>query len=881
MRGKIQQGNSHYEHELADKIEECLTGDQCEILDKLSLEIFQFLAQIDHGYRPSKRILAALKLVTKIMLRDKYGLISPKVVNSITSLPLCLDKLSNLNYLDLSFTKIRSLGHSLYGLNNLNYLDLSYSQICIIGDSLYGLHNLQSLDLHNTQIHSLGDSLKDLNELRRLNLSGLMLDQIPQSLVNIAVSMSKMQKEFERNESIFVHNGSFDYGINLSGTHLGKQSIELFQQPLSFIQEQYAEIKQSGSEVLHEAKVVFLGDGNVGKTHTIRRLLNDGALTEKNGAAIQTKQTPDIDVNSYVTKWNGETPHIKIWDFGGQVQMHSMHRCFLTDKTCYVIILSTRTGDPTRQAYYWLKTIQGVRIGSQIILAVNHFSEGEEPEVDIRELRNAFGLQLEEPIHYNAKCDTPEQFQLLQYTILKKATELPIYKHEFSKKAAGIRRTLEKKNEPFISRSDYLSICEENGLDDPNSQRNLLEFFNALGFCFTYCQKGLGTKELENYHVLDPKWLFYGMYRILNLKEHGIVDNGVVNIQGLVDVLNKSMGMKNVPTKYDRAYTTENFDYILEIMRSQELSYPVSTREEFIPATCANPTPEKLWPEYDPGLWDSIVSIEFRYGDFLPDYILHKLMVNCMQNGIGLEQVWHTGMACRLFDGNLGAVVRMNIGCTKFIVDTYSRGNHHPSEFLSPLRKKLYQENQLPEEYVIVKERYHATEFPIDFLLSARMKGKRIVAAGKDEYREYNTIEILRTVMTDEEIETKIRSKRDVEVIKMDINVNGGIAQVNVAKENATINATQNNGYDTMQVEQLENLILRIVETRPDDLTPEEQEQFNDNIEVIRSEAKSTTPRKSFVRIALKGLEAINGTIQFSAAVTQLIQFLNTIMPKG
>lgn len=677
-------------------------------------------------------------------------------------------------------------------MNNLHHLDLSYSQICIIGDSLYGLYNLQSLDLHDTQIYSLGDSLKDLNKLRRLNLSGLTLDQIPQSIVNLAVSMSKTSKEHEGNNSVFVLDGSFDYGINLSGTHLWKQTIELFQQPLSFIQEQYAEIKQSGSEVLHEAKVVFLGDGNVGKTHTIRRLLNDGALTEKNGSVIQTKQTPDIDVNSYITKWNGENPHIKIWDFGGQVQMHSMHRCFLTDKTCYVIILSTRTGDPTRQAYYWLKTIQGVRQDSQIILAVNHFSEGEEPKVDIRELRNAFGLQLEEPIHYNAKCDTPEQFQILRHTILKKTTELPIYKHVFSQKAASIRRALERMNEPFISRKDYLSICAENGLDDPDSQRNLLGFFNALGFCFTYYQKGLSTKDLENYHVLDPKWLFYGMYRILNLKELGIVDNGVVNIQGLVDVLNRSMGMKNVPSKYDRAYTIENFNYILEIMRNQELSYPVSKREEFIPATCANPTPEKLWPEYDPHLWDSIVSIEFRYGDFLPGYILHKLMVNCMQNNIGLEQVWHTGMTCRLFDGNLGAVVRMNIGCTKFIVDTYSRGTHHPSEFLSPLREKLYQEKQLPEEYVIVKERYYATEFPIDFLLSAWMKGKRIVAAGKDEYREYNTIEILRTVMNDKEIETKIRNKRDVEVTKIDINVNGGIAQVSVATDNATINATQN-----------------------------------------------------------------------------------------
>lgn len=113
------------------------------------------------------------------------------------------------------------------------------------------------------------------------------------------------------------------------------------------------------------------------------------------------------------------------------------------------------------------------------------------------------------------------------------------------------------------------------------------------------------------------------------------------------------------------------------------------------------------------------------------------------------------------------------------------------------------------------------------------------------------------------------------EDIKYMINVNGGVAQVNVANDNSTVNATQNIDINTMQ---LETLISKIMDLLPGNLSGEEIEQINDNIDVIRTEIRSQTPRKGFIKTALRGLQVINGTVQFSSAVASLVQFVVQIL---
>ncbi len=109
---------------------------------------------------------------------------------------------------------------------------------------------------------------------------------------------------------------------------------------------------------------------------------------------------------------------------------------------------------------------------------------------------------------------------------------------------------------------------------------------------------------------------------------------------------------------------------------------------------------------------------------------------------------------------------------------------------------------------------------------------------------------------------------------KYTITVNGGVAQVNVANDDAKINAKQNSGID---ITQLENILSDVIKAIPHELDTKSQEEIRDSLEVIKDEVMKPKPRKGFMEVVLKYLSGINTTTQFAAAVATLVQFIGTI----
>ncbi len=97
--------------------------------------------------------------------------------------------------------------------------------------------------------------------------------------------------------------------------------------------------------------------------------------------------------------------------------------------------------------------------------------------------------------------------------------------------------------------------------------------------------------------------------------------------------------------------------------------------------------------------------------------------------------------------------------------------------------------------------------------------------------------------------------------------------QVNIASDNATINATNNIGIDADKLAEL----VQAVKNAASDLNEEDQETLSSNLEVIEEESKASKPRKGFLKTAVAGLSAIKGTAEFGAAVVALIQFLQNV----
>ena len=111
--------------------------------------------------------------------------------------------------------------------------------------------------------------------------------------------------------------------------------------------------------------------------------------------------------------------------------------------------------------------------------------------------------------------------------------------------------------------------------------------------------------------------------------------------------------------------------------------------------------------------------------------------------------------------------------------------------------------------------------------------------------------------------------------ITYNITVKNG--QVNIANDNATITAT--NTVSGINGDELAQLLERITTTaQKSELSPEDKETVSSSIEVIGEELKAEKPRKSFIKTAITGLQAIKGTAEFGAAVVALIQFIQPII---
>jgi len=145
-----------------------------------------------------------------------------------------------------------------------------------------------------------------------------------------------------------------------------------------------------------------------------------------------------------------------------------------------------------------------------------------------------------------------------------------------------------------------------------------------------------------------------------------------------------------------------------------------------------------------------------------------------------------------------------------------------------------------------------------------------------DAVKEFNNRIILPFVNYIESYLTEIGIRMGYdEDVKYLINVNGGTAQVNVANDNAIVNASQSNGVD---LEQLEKLILSLKTSVPSVITDEESELLNDSIETIQNELQCPKPKKGLIRTALAGLNAIKGGAEFAAAVIAIYQFVQPLI---
>lgn len=625
--------------------------------------------------------------------------------NRLTGLPDTVGNLSALRHLDVSSNYLAMIPDWIWKLSHLEGLNVCKNLIKTVPYEIQALKKLKRLDIDENQIREFPAQILTLHNLKLLDLSFLTLHHLPSGVMSYGL-------DFKFNDREWLEGG----GIRLVNTVLATQPISLFMQPREFIQAYFDAPKIS----VNEGKVIFLGDGNVGKSYTIQRILHDG----KPGT-YDTDMTPGISINRFPVEQEGRHFDIQFWDFGGQEVMHAMHRCFLTHRTCYVVMVTDRQPDLDGRARYWLRNIDSFAKGSDVLLVVNHWEDyASNNELNYNQLCTDFP-NLVGNITVSAKCASQVEFAELTEKIVDMASKLDSTSMEFPVQWDRIRQELmhmAEKGTNYIDQDQYFRICENNNLTDSNIRKWLLEWFNDLGTCFSYHQDA-AKQDLTEYKVLNPRWLTNAIY-VLILNGRKFTKNGVIRCAGIEHLLeNPTNG-----TLSDVKYTAAECEYVLEVMRKFTLSYAVSQEEEFIPALCPNETPSDLYPSS----YKTHLKYEREY-TYLPDSVVHQLMIYCYQH-LRLDKCWRKGMCIEMPAFGMTAVVSMGSSDQLLTIDVYSDGRCHLWELLQPIlnaidrindKLNLKAKDYVWPETVIEGQKYADDRFELEYVLSLK-QGSRL-----------------------------------------------------------------------------------------------------------------------------------------------------------
>ncbi|HEV7495218.1 COR domain-containing protein [Baekduia sp.] len=488
--------------------------------------------------------------------------------------------------------KITSVPHWLAdGLPSLRYLHLD-------GQRLTSLPRLPPrltvLTLEDNNFAAIAPSICDLVALDTLLLAGNQVRELPDRIRTMS--------------SLDVLDVTYN-ALRIPPEVLGQADARVIFDFLARV--------QGPTQRLNEAKLVVVGEGSVGKTSLIKRLVSGGFSPHET-------MTEGIEVTRWQTGDGSDQVALNIWDFGGQEIMHATHQFFLTRRSVYVLVLDARQSDEQNRVEYWLKLIQGFSDGSPVIIVANK-TEQSPLDIDERGLRAKYANLVE---IVSASCQTGVGIDQVEAALAQTVAGLAHVHDVLPTAFFDVKSELEAMDGNYLAYDRYQQLCEEHGVADQASQELLVGFLHDLGtvLCFR------DDPRLSDTNILNPQWVTAGVYRILN-SHLAAQRKGLLRWADINAILN------------DVDYPSERRSFIIDMMKRFELCYEAD--DMFL-------VPDLLTKqEPDTGDWSDALRFEVQH-DVLPSSVISRLVVR-MNHMISSGTVWRTGVVLAV-DGNRALV---------------------------------------------------------------------------------------------------------------------------------------------------------------------------------------------------------------------------------
>ncbi|MCR5825122.1 MAG: hypothetical protein K6G54_01005, partial [Oscillospiraceae bacterium] len=278
-----------------------------------------------------------------------------------------------------------------------------------------------------------------------------------------------------------------------------------------------------------------------------------------------------------------------------------------------------------------------------------------------------------------------------------------------------------QKTKDILTKEDYFALCRRHNIEDGN-EAGILTFFNNLGICFSY-HRDRARREVLGYRLLKPIWLTNALYAVIE-EGRAYATEGRIPVKAIEQMLTNRApewvkGHEYRRTVPEIRYAPEHVPYILDIAALHELCYAVDENTIFFPALCGTDSPEVPRD----AKFTRHIAYRLKYS-YLPDSVVHRLMIRCLQRKLTLSAAWLRGM---VVDGmeRYRAVVRMNDDDEALDVDVYSRDD--PAyDFFALLRTELAAVNDAlgltAKEFIVDGE----NTFALPRLLRALQEGRMV-----------------------------------------------------------------------------------------------------------------------------------------------------------
>lgn len=496
--------------------------------------------------------------LTELRSLDLWG-------NCLNSLPQSVGKLTNLRLLDLHNNRFSELPLALCKLNELITLDMAGNLVETIPNEVGELKRLKKLNLSGNKLKVMPESLSELTQLNALDLSENRLTSLPESIGKLR-QLEKLDISHNRLIDLPGSLADLDFSteLHLYDNPLNLELAAAFREGFGAVK-RYLAAKAESQVVLNEAKLILIGEGEVGKSCLLSALRGDPWIAgSPTTHGIEIKQ---VKVTDAIT---GKEIILNGWDFGGQRVYRPTHQLFFSAPAVYLVVWKPREGPQQGFVKDWIKLVKHREPDAKMIIVATHGGPKErQPDIDRQEMWDLFGREtvVDFFLVESKPSETTQErigIEELKGAIAHVASELPEMGRKVPKRWETTRLALKENGVAYLSFDQVLKLCHEHGMG-ADEARDFVRISHRLGHLIHYEHDPI----LRDIVVLKPDWLATAMSFVLD-------DKHTRDNHGLVSVARLSYLWDDPERESENRYPAKLHPIFLRLMERFDLSYRVA-----------------------------------------------------------------------------------------------------------------------------------------------------------------------------------------------------------------------------------------------------------------------------------------------------------------